>query len=120
MVKIVLNENQVKNIIDNLINEQQEPKIFKYPGDNNWEYGLIRGYWFARRVGTDKWIRISDNIKYASTVVKLDKQFPNARPKTQLGGIPTRNTPPSRNEVPDFNTELPTPGFKDPNRFIKQ
>jgi hypothetical protein len=118
MVKIILNESQVKYIIDNLVNEQQEQTIFQYPGDKNWDYTLIRDKWYTRRIGTDKWIRLSDNPKYQSSVDKLDKQFPNARPNTQLGGIPTRNTGPSYNKTPDFNTELPTPEFKDPNRFI--
>jgi len=121
MVKIILNERQVKYILNNIITEQEGGSaIFNVPGDKNWEYSLIKGKWYAKKIGTDNWIRLSDNIKYGSAVEKLDKQFPNARPNTQIGGIPTKNTPPDSKEVPDFKTELPTPGFKDPNRFIKQ
>ena len=110
--------------VKKVLSEQTgEIKTYEYPNDRNWVYSVQNQKWFAARKNNEplKWINITDNPKYEVSIKRLDKQFPNARNHELVFGIPLKNAANDRsyenNQKPDFTTELPTPGYKDPNRF---
>lgn len=66
---------------DSPLNEDQ---IYKYPGDNSYEYRVSNGVWQTKKVGGPTWASLS---KFPSTIAKLNKQFPNA-----IKAVTTNNT----------------------------
>lgn len=48
------------------------------PGDNTYVYAKCNGKWFAHNLKTTKETDLSSNPKFASSVIKLEKQFPKA------------------------------------------
>ena len=127
MRKIRLTERQLVQFIEKSVNkllkeQSNDVQVYLYPNDTRWVYSVQNQKWFAsKNVEPYNWININDNPKYERSIQKLDKQFPNARDHQQVAGIPLTNT--GKTPKYDFDSEtkiaseLPTPGYKDPNRF---
>lgn len=129
--KIRLTETQlieyIQKTVSKVLTEQSDRKVYQYPNDSNWIYSVENGKWHAARTNREvpKWININDNPAYKVSIERLDKIHPTARAHEQVSGIPLKNSPSHAEENPRYDPradgyELPTPGFKDPNRHIER
>ena len=58
------------------------------PGDNTYSYAKCNGKWFAHNLKTTKEWDLSSNPKFANSVIKLEKQFPNANNCIKINSVP--------------------------------
>jgi hypothetical protein len=61
-----------------------DPKVsdihfkYKYPGDNNWDYGVKNGEWYAKNKRNQNVFNISIVPEFKGSVENLNKKFPDA------------------------------------------
>ncbi len=65
--------------LKNILSEQKDLYTYTYPNDTMYKYAVKNGAWWAKNVQTGKEFDLSQDVKFKSSIDKLDKQYPKAR-----------------------------------------
>lgn len=78
--------------LKNILSEQKDPYTYTYPNDTMYKYAVKNGVWWAKNVQTGKEFDLSANPKFQSSIDKLEKQYPKARPQKTTNTTDNQNT----------------------------
>ena len=84
-----LEQNFNSNVSKNAKNAKQKQDVQEgiyTDHDRSWDYKVVNGEWYARRKGSQgEFENIHNDDKYISSIVKLNKKYPNAGAKGPMG-----------------------------------
>lgn len=67
--------------LKNILSEQRDLYTYTYPNDTVYKYAVKNGAWWAKNVQNGKEFDLTADPKFQSSIDKLDKQYPKARPQ---------------------------------------
>jgi len=95
----IMSESKIRNAIRLVLLESQKSNVYKYPGDNAWEYQKKGNSWYTRKSGSIDDFKIK--IKDTETIGELNK---NAK-KKQINKTKDNETKDNKKEGTVYGTQ---------------